>query len=765
MARSRIYRSPRIVAFALLVACGACSTPDESNPDDSNPSPNSELDCEREGYPCTLGEVPAAVLERGEELGADAYARISGGEAVADVATWLRSESDVVEVKHDEEALWFRLEGGRPHWVLSDSALPQAPAVPTTLPPRLAKSAAAHTSAVVRSQKDVVGPFPEEKRALVLSPYLYEFTIFDDGPEVAAILREAKGYEGNVVFKANTSLGEMAIRGEDFKNWDAFDVVHVSTHGLQVCGSNGQNCDLLLFQGDGVTFEVDVVLETPGYVVVTSLEPVPYAATDDFFRNIYPNGLADTIVSFSACQTSKGPQFGQIFSNPSSVFFGWSKSVLSNFAYFSTTFLFERLVESGRTTERAFDDHVEGNLTVDPGGATLRRFQGGDDLRIRELITAYDPSDSARELESGDLIEIDGIPGDAEVDSMPFDVEIHGIEPGEAGDYTLRISMNGVEATDGYTLSESDKVEDYVYRLSGDAIFGTDFPDGEATAVEFWIDLPEGGETRLKLELTFANSRWRISVDGLPVMRGPEVNAPSIVGFELDGRTVWQLALSQVNPTALPTAVLTLVDHNGRTPECTGQTGPFEAELGFVYTAALGAPAYVSDEVEDCMGEVTADITSFSREDGLNISLFGTMCKVEDNPSGEGIVATPQAVSGAIKWPAAGCASTPPAAELLGSFISTENPSLCQDIYSNSVFGMSIPGGMTQYDALCLVPGAICTDEACAIDEIGNCDYRSDSAQVGLRGTVQHYGVGGDWPPAEDLQAACTQTGGVWSGG
>lgn len=762
MARSSSFHSSRIVAFAVVVACGACSTSSESNP-----RPSGELDCEREGYPCTLGEVPATVLARGDELGADAYERISRGEPVADVAASLRAESDVVAVKDDEQALWFRLEGGRPHWVISDSAFPEVPAIaPSTLPPRVTKAAVTRTQELVQSPKDVVGPFPEEKRALVLSPYLYEFGVFDDGPEVAALLREATGYEDNVVFKANNALGERTIRGGDFKNWDAFDVVHVSTHGLQLCKSNGQDCDLLLFQGDGLTAEVDVVLETQGYVVVTSLELVEWAASDDFFRAMYPSGLSETIVSFSACETTKGPEFGQILSNPSSVFFGWSETVLSFFAYFATTTLFERLIDAGRTTEKVFTELVDNDLTVDPTGATLQRFQGGDDLRIRELITAYDPSFPTVELESMDVIDVVGIPGDGAADSMPFEVEIHGIEPGDADDYTLHISMNGVEASDSWTLVESDKVEDYVYRLRGEADFGVDLPADELAAVEFWIDLPEGGETRLKLELNFTSSRWRIAVAGLSVMRGPEVSAPSIVGFELDGKTVWQLALSQERPMNPPAAVLTIVDHDGRTPECTGQTGTFEAELAFVYTASPGAPAYVSDEVEDCMGEVTVDITSFSREEGLNIEVSGTMCKVEGNPSGEGVVATPHPVSGGLEWPAAGCASMPPAAHLLGSFTSSENPSLCQDIYSNSLFGMPVlDGEQTQYDFLCLATGAICTNDECSIDEIGNCDYRSDSAQLGFRGTVQHYGMDGDWPSTEDLQLACAAGGGVWSGG
>ena len=316
-----------------------------------------------------------------------------------------------------------------------------------------------------------------------------------------------------------------------------------------------------------------------------------------------------------------------------------------------------------------------------------------------------------------------------------------------------------------WTLIESDKVEDYVYRLSGEANFGVDLPKDEFADVEFWIELPEGGETRLKLELIFVGSRWRISVDRLETMKGPEVNAPTVTGVLIDGTLAWQLVLTQELATDLPTAVLTIVDHNGRTPACTGQTGTFDAELSFVYTDSVAAPVYISEETEGCAGKVTADITSFSREADLNIGLSGTMCKVVPNPAGEGFIATPKALSGAIAWPAAGCATMPPESELLGSFTSAENTALCQDIYSNSLFGMTISGDQTQYDFLCMQPISICTDEACSIAEIGNCDYRSDNAQQAFRGTVQHYGVGGDWPSAEDLQTACVANGGIWSGG
>ena len=507
----------RAVVFALVCACGACS-----KSTDSDLRPSRDLDCEREDYPCTLGEVSSQVLERSDQLADDAYARIGGGELIADVANFLREQGDVVTVRHDDKALWFRVEGGRPHWVVSDAAFPE---IPAGAPPELLRldPRGANPSKAVhgRSEKDVVGPFPEQKRALVLSPYLYQFGGYDDGPLVAALLRDARGYAGNVVFKANTSLEDPVIRAGDFKNWDAFDVVHVSSHGSQTCNSSGQNCDLYLFQGDGITSEVDVVLATPGYVVVTSLVPESYAASADYFRVLYPNGLSETIVSFSACETTKGPEFAQIFANPSSVFFGWSKAVRTSFAYFATSTLFQRLIDSGRTTKNVYEDLVEEELSVDPSGATLQRAEGGDDLRIREIITAYAPGavpSPDTELRDGDPIPFLVADNDGGPDRMDCNVQIEGVEEDDdLSDFVLHISVNGTEATQTWTLDQALRIDTHTYRLEDVADFGVDFGDLDLFDVQFWVDLPEGGESRFAVELTPAS--WTMQFSG-PYLSG-----------------------------------------------------------------------------------------------------------------------------------------------------------------------------------------------------------------------------------------------------
>ena len=517
MLRPRVPFATRVLAFTLFFVCGACS-----NSTDSNLAPNRELDCEREEYPCTLGEVPTQVLERSGELADDAYAQMGEGELVADVADLLRGQGDVVALEHDDKALWFRVEGGRPHWVVSDAAFPE---IPPGAPPALARleptGANPRTPVRGRSEKDVVGPFPEEKHALVLAPYLYRFGGYDDGPLVTALLRDARGYAGNVVYKANTSLEERTIKGGDFKNWDAFDVVHVSSHGSQLCNSSGQNCDLYLFQGDGITSEVDVVLATPGYVVVTSLIPESYAASADYFRVLYPNGLSETIVSFSACETTKGPEFAQIFANPSSVFFGWSKAVRTSFAYFATSTLFQRLIDTGRTTKSVYEDLVAEELSVDPGGATLQRAAGGDDLRIREIITAYAPGavpSPETELRDSDPIPFLAANNDGGPDRMDFNVQIEGVEEDDdLGDFVLHISVNGNEATQTWTLDQAVRVDTHTYRLEDVADFGVDFGDLDLFDVQFWVDLPEGGESRFAVELTPAN--WTMQFSG-PYLSG-----------------------------------------------------------------------------------------------------------------------------------------------------------------------------------------------------------------------------------------------------
>ena len=100
--------------LAILTLAAGCSTsgPREDPGSKFDAGPTGALECRVRGYPCSLSEVPIAVLERGDALGDEALARLEAGAPTSDVAGFLEGQSDVAEVRWDETGIWFRPKGG-----------------------------------------------------------------------------------------------------------------------------------------------------------------------------------------------------------------------------------------------------------------------------------------------------------------------------------------------------------------------------------------------------------------------------------------------------------------------------------------------------------------------------------------------------------------------------------------------------------------------------------------------------------------------------
>ena len=111
--------------LALVAASCTSSGPASSNGDrgsDASAAPVA-LECETQGYPCSLPEVPAEIIERSDSLAGEALDRLEAGGRVADVAAWLMSHEGMAEVEADEAVIRFRLNGGRGTWIVRNAAL------------------------------------------------------------------------------------------------------------------------------------------------------------------------------------------------------------------------------------------------------------------------------------------------------------------------------------------------------------------------------------------------------------------------------------------------------------------------------------------------------------------------------------------------------------------------------------------------------------------------------------------------------------------
>ena len=375
----------------------------------------------------------------------EADRRLATAATVEETAEWLRSQDQVVEVQVDRDALRFRLEGGQPMWVLSAEAVaPRSSARlaawrPPTAPPNRPNPATP------------VNPGSPQKRALVLSPWKFEFGAEDDGALVAGTLAQTRGYQGGVTYRENATPTSGEVGVALFAGWDLFDVVHVVSHGTTVC--DGSACHAMVMIPPKLDPVPDAAeLEQSGLELATYLGDHYLALGADFFAAHYPGGLDNSVVFINACETLTGgaSDLAGALAGSTSVFFGWSDAVFGPTASSAAFALYGEL-SKGRVTAKAHEslgDKAQ-STWVTPGGqqvhASLLRAgrSGGGDLRIRETVLLLDP-ETGIELADGAKVEVIGQADDGQPDAVKTTVQVDGIEPGEEPSFQVQLSVGAV---------------------------------------------------------------------------------------------------------------------------------------------------------------------------------------------------------------------------------------------------------------------------------------------------------------------------------
>lgn len=480
---------PALGAALVLWACGSGGT-------DEGDAGAETRSCGGDDHPCAFAEVPAELIERTLDLGDDVADVLAEGGTTADAAAMLDAQDGVADVVFDADAVRFRLTGGREHWVFAPSAYATRSGIGGARAQPVPHGAPAPSN--------VVGAGRDGKRALVLSPSLYEFGEFDEGADVAGILAATRGYEGGVTHLANGSPTDDTISFETYRNLDDYDVVHLSTHGAAVCDDDGcfSGVQAFSFASIEAALPGDTVDEKLGSItevgVALGQDPKTGALgvllTADFFTTHYPGGLGDSMVYVSACETMApaGTDLVTAIRGSEGVYVGWDRTVKSDDAANAAKELHRRLGEYGYTVGDAREEI--GDLATGARGATLQ-VSGRDEghgLRIREVVRLLDPA-TGEPLVANTEIDIDGVAGDDIDDAVPWAVRVDGIEPEDAADARLRLTIDGVELSRDVAAGVRDERDGWL--LEGLLDLGEDLGDDRLVEVEAVVELPEGGES------------------------------------------------------------------------------------------------------------------------------------------------------------------------------------------------------------------------------------------------------------------------------
>jgi hypothetical protein len=524
-----------VILTALMIVLAGCSpAPDPPTP----PGPSEELACEVNDYPCTLGEVSDAVLDRSDELLADVKTMVEAGTNFSEALAWISDQDGVVQARADDSGVYFRVDGGVPTWLLA---------------PQDRSLNALHPQGVVGrgTPRDADAP---KKNAIVIAPFTWQWGPNDPSNNVINTLRRIGDYkdrlqdrvevrQNNVVpplpTVAQPSTGNVKV--SDFMGWEAYDVIYVSSHG-GLRDDEGGDCGFFEWCLVSVTSGERVLDCKTGKVLYGDREGIRCTAiigitgtfltlTSEFFRNeygLFKAGLDEAVIFIDSCHSYNNSTLANQLGGGSSSFFGWDSSVGCSFGATVTSNLFQFL-SNGLTAEEAFDEINDRG--IDPaGGPELELSSSGEDLRIRELPSLRHRT-SGVALEEGAVLFIEGTPGDGVNDELIFVVDVMGIREGgsgpvsvqgDASEFNVRFLVDGVEVgadnVGNPVRGESVQVDEFTYRLTLRTALGFDVPEGgKEVEVEALIDpLLEGGRTFHRVERVMLNPRcfWQIEVVG-----------------------------------------------------------------------------------------------------------------------------------------------------------------------------------------------------------------------------------------------------------
>ncbi len=582
------------ITLLVIVGCGGDGPASPGSPGGpgTGPNPQPTLECDAERYPCSLSQVPLEILERSEALGDAIAEMMSGGASPAAVTAWLEAQPGIAEVAADALTLRFRLDGGRAYWILLEDPLDESRASSRIRPNP--------ASGTLSPSYDVVGPATKQKRALVLSPLLWEFQHWDDGPVIRDILKGTRGYEGGVDYLFNEDTLSTGVGVATFRTWENYQVVHVTSHGRRLCDAAGcramivaTNLKAILASGSETEAEAAHRLEQDGLDVSRPADGsgVRYVAvTADFFRSYYKTGLHDTIVLLNACQTfgAQATDLVEAIQGNSSVVLGWDEAVHAAEATAAAEALFTELSEWGYPAEIAYErlGSVKTGTPTDHGpAATLilgKRPMGGD-LRVRDVVTLLDPA-SHQPLTPSSVVGIDGTMGDGEPDGAPYLVRVDGVIPDLATQARLHVAIDGIEA-DAVPVSIGEVDDHDQWMVRGTAPLGYDLQEEKAATFRAWVELPDGGESDDEVVATVSGDEpimghtWELEAVHTSGWTGGIPHTPYTATAHLTLRFAPGQAAAELHPKYVVTGGTVTYDYSHTYYDCSYTAPPITFEV------------------------------------------------------------------------------------------------------------------------------------------------------------------------------------------
>jgi len=386
----------------------------------------------------------------------------------------LRQLPELQEIGLGDELLSFRLKNGPTMLIkLKEfSSLTKGGTSSSTMPPMTILnplSAEDNNANVVGAQR---GENRQNKKALVLAPYLWYFKSDDDAKVPYAKLKDPRNYKGNVNYKSNETEASQNITIDDYLSFNEYDMVYISAHGSKTCNLKGSTVEISSnchsYISSGIKYNKKDRLKILDLLISKGIRGVALESEELyfiplFFSNSYPE-VNNKLFIFSACQLGQRGDveitFDNILKNGQLLY--WQNSVYADDASRAFANFYDRMLLYGESAPSAFQnmtDSLKNNLPsyflkkVDNKIDTikvntyLKMATKGNAMHIIEPISFIDEK-TKKELQEGSVYPFEGILEDDQPEEASFTLEFLGYTAQEMEEQNMSFSLK----VDGTTV-------------------------------------------------------------------------------------------------------------------------------------------------------------------------------------------------------------------------------------------------------------------------------------------------------------------------
>jgi len=344
------------LSTAMFIGCG------DDDDDGTEPPPGIEFPEQK--------EIAEATVSRYQEL----LETGSPQEARQTLAQELRAMEDVeaAGVSVDSITVWWTLHNGYEYCLLTET---RASLTDTTSGGLLGRREPPTAPSGPHGWYSLAG-FPHNNSALILSPYQWDWNLLDLIPmeDETPFINDASSSQGyETTFKVNDDKNDQNISMNDYKDFDDYGVIAISTHG-------GVNSESQVFICMGVIATEELVLEYSQDIINGNLVFVVYidkwftdddilafAFTPGWVHTYYPQRLDSTLFYASSCKGLFNNTMADAIVGSGSAYFSWDESVGMPQAATTGRDLFTQLVYNAHNCGEAFQIVLEnGNGTFSP---------------------------------------------------------------------------------------------------------------------------------------------------------------------------------------------------------------------------------------------------------------------------------------------------------------------------------------------------------------------------------------------------------------